>query len=79
MACTKLYGSVHTAQRRKSMYISIGFCTHFICIGLGLGVGQYNSLIVNEPLWCIHMLNVPTNVNPSTGVNGSRDQRNSCF
>ena len=38
MACIELCGGVHTAQRQRLTQISIGFCTHFI--GIGLGVGQ---------------------------------------
>ena len=38
ITCIELCGGVHTAQRQKPMRISIGFCTHFISIGLSLGV-----------------------------------------
>ena len=48
IACIELCGAVYTAQRKRAMHISIGFCTHFIgiCLGLrtavavGVGVGQ---------------------------------------
>ena len=40
-------GGVHTAQKQRSMQISIGFCTHFIGISMVL-VSVLGS--VNEPL-----------------------------
>ena len=38
----RIVWSVHTPQRQRLRQISIGFCTHFIgiSIGHGLGVGQ---------------------------------------
>ena len=39
MACIELCGGVHTAQIQRPMQLSIGFTTHFMCIGLSLGVG----------------------------------------
>ena len=41
----ELYGDVHTAQRQSPTQISIGFCTYFIGICIGLGVGQYEWTI----------------------------------
>ena len=40
-------GGVHTAQKQRSMQISIGFCTHFIGISM-VSVSVLGS--VNEPL-----------------------------
>ena len=38
MACIEFCGGVHTAEIQRAMRISLGFCTHFIGICMGLGV-----------------------------------------
>lgn len=40
MACVEMCGGVHT-QRQRPMQISIEFCTYFIGICKGLGLGNF--------------------------------------
>ena len=47
MAFIELCEGVHTAQRQRPMQISIGFCTRFIGISLGLGAGQCKLTITS--------------------------------
>ena len=41
MACMELCGSVHTAQREIPTKIPVGFCTHFIGLGVCFCIGHY--------------------------------------